>query len=487
MTASSIDDPFEMPAEEKPSYRSVAQHAPVQIVALSQFLSQMARQTITYGIMIFLAAAGASQFEVSLANSATYLAALLFGLQGGLVADSRPKRRVLMLGFSIQAGCCFALPFLVGTDVGALLLLIFMTGALSQVVIPGMQSIVSIVSTPAELATTSALVNIIGSVGSAAGSAFVAPILIKTAGIYAVSIAAGALYLFSAIRIARLPALETRVRAERTTSLRDLDWRPRALSLQYNAEWIMANRPIGSMLLVGGLSTALYQGINTLFPVYVREVLHADPTNSIYIFAPSGVGYLIGAFGSPFFIRWFGERRIAVGSLVLMAAGMVMLGFIQLFAPTLAQISPLRVVNLFVDRPLGDAVLAAGVAALPANLGSTAATQAVQVYINRTVPIANQGGVFGLQQVQQNALNLLSIVLLGVVATLTGPQYVFIAAPLVVGSIVMGLLGYAFRATTGERGDLAQSLDFFVEDVPPHEIEEVPAPRKRKGKPAENE
>jgi predicted MFS family arabinose efflux permease len=482
VTDATIDQPRQPRAKKPappPTYRSVLQRTSVQIVALSRFISRMAGQTLSYGIMVFLAAAGASQFEISLANSASYLAALLFGLQGGLLADSRPKRQILMLGFAIQAVLCFVIPFTLGTDVGALLFVIFVTSAISQVVTPGMKSIVAVVATPAEVATTSALVNIVGSLGSAIGSAFIAPVLIKTSGITAILIAGGVLYLLSAIRIYRLPAQEKRGRKEQTKSLREVDWRPRALSLRYNAEWIMANRPVASMMLVGGLSGALYQGINTLFPVYVREVLHADPTNSIYIFAPSGVGYLIGALGSPYFIRWFGERRVAVGSLALMAIGMVLLGFINFFAPWLATVSPLRIVNLIADPPLSDLVLAAGVAAMPANLGSTAASQAVQVYINRNVPVRTQGGIFGLGEVQENALNLTSIFLLGVVATITGPQYVFILAPLVIGSIVMALLGYAFRATTGDRGDLSQSIDFIVEDVPPQRIKKVRSSRKR--------
>ena len=39
--------------------------------------------------------------------------------------------------------------------------------------------------------------------------------------------------------------------------------------------------------------------------------------------------------------------------------------------------------------------LAAGVAAMPANFGSTSASQAVQVYINRNVPVRTQGASLG--------------------------------------------------------------------------------------------
>jgi len=85
--------PAENPA---PNYRSVLNQTPVRIVAASRFLSRMGAQIMTYGIMAFLAAAGASQFEISVANSAGFLAALLFGLQGGMLADSRPKRQILL-------------------------------------------------------------------------------------------------------------------------------------------------------------------------------------------------------------------------------------------------------------------------------------------------------------------------------------------------------------------------------------------------------
>ncbi|MCO5221709.1 MAG: MFS transporter [Thermomicrobiales bacterium] len=463
-----------------PSYRSVLQHTSVQIVALSRFLSRMGGQTLSYGIMVFLAAAGASQLEISLANSASFLAALLFGLQGGLLADSRPKRQILMLGFAVQALLCFVIPFTIGTDIGALLFVIFVTSAITQVVTPGMKSIVAIVSTPAEVATTGALVNIIGSLGSAVGSAFIAPVLIRSSGIEAILIAAGILFSLSAVRIYRLPVAERKGRKAESKRLRDLNWKPQALSLKYNAEWIMANRPVASMLLVGGLSGALYQGINTLFPVYVREVLHADPTNSIFIYAPSGIGYLIGAFGSPWLIRWFGERRVAVWSLVMMAIGMTLLGGIDLVAAPLSVVSPLRLLDVFLDTPLSQPVLAAGVAAIPANLGSTAASQAVQVYVNRNVPVRTQGGIFGLEQVQENGLNLVSVFLLGLVATVTGPQYVFLFAPVVVTAVVFGLLRYAVRHTTGETPEFSESIDFFVEDVPPQKIKQVRSSRKRR-------
>ena len=139
----------------------------------------------------------------------------------------------------------------------------------------------------------------------------------------------------------------------------------------------------------------------------------------------------------------------------------------------LAIISPLRLVNMFTENDMSDAVMAAGLIAFPANLGSTMCLQAVQVYINRNVPENEQGGVFGLQQVQENELNLTVILLLGLIGTVTGPQYIFFFAPIVVGAIGLALLYYTFRHTTGKLPHLSESIGFLIEDVPPQELHDA--------------
>jgi MFS family permease len=445
------------------TYRDVLKHEDVKILALARFAAKMAGATLSYGVMVFLATEGASQFEISLASSASYLAALLFGLQGGMLADSAPKQRTLAISFVIQAALCLILPVIFGTAIVPMLSLIFLTSALAQVISPGLKSIVAVVATPAEVATTGALVNVLGSIGSAIGSSFIAPMLIKYFSINAVLLVGGFLYLIGAVRIYKLPAKEAAGSKGLRESMTTMNWKPRALSLNYNANWIMSHKAVGSMLLVGILCAALFEGINSLLPVYVREVLHEDPANSIYIFAPAGIGYLIGAIGGPRLIHRFGERRLAVYSLGLMTVGSFMLGAINTVAPFVAWMNPLQLLEPLFGVELSQLVLAAGIIALPANLGSTAASQSVQVYINRHVPVIEQGGIFGLQQVQQNAFNLASVFILGVVATFTGPQFVFFVAPIVVAAIVLALVRYSFRRTPDAPGGRGVAAHFLVD------------------------
>jgi hypothetical protein len=70
------------------SYRAVLEHPEVQILAAARLASKMAGSTLSYGIMVCLAATGASQMEIPAASSASYLAALLFDLQGGTLANT---------------------------------------------------------------------------------------------------------------------------------------------------------------------------------------------------------------------------------------------------------------------------------------------------------------------------------------------------------------------------------------------------------------
>ena len=168
---------------------------------------------------------------------------------------------------------------------------------------------VALVSTTEELATTSALVNITGGIASAIGSSFLAPILIKTTDIEVVIYVAGVLYLLGAVRAWRLPAIEQATSF--TTAVHQVEWKPEALSIRRCGEWLVRNRSIGSIVLVGATAVAMFEAFNNLIPLYVKDVLNSDPANAIYIFAPAGIGYLVGAVFGPRFIHHWGERKLA--------------------------------------------------------------------------------------------------------------------------------------------------------------------------------
>ena len=413
----------------------------IQELLIARTASKLGIATLSYGGMVYLARQGASEMQVVLVGASGYIAALIFGLQGGILADIIPKRIALAFGLGLQGLFCLLMPILWGTDVFPLVSLIFAISMISQLTSPAMKSAVRLVTTPAQVASVAAVIALAGSIGSAAGSAFLAPVLIRKTGIATVMYVTGVMLLLAAFKAISLPKEPKREQNGKHLRLRDGIVSPHRIGT-----WAMGKPAIASMILVGALVVALFESINSLQPVYVREVLHADPTLTVYIFAPAGIGFLIGTLISPLFMKLIGERWLTVISMLLIASAAIAYGAIYHVAPVLAHWSPMGLLHRY-GIHLSNLILAAGVIAVPMNLGSTAAGASVQAYINRIVPLPEQGSTFGMQEVIEQAFTVISLLLLGAISTFAGTRIVFLVAPLVIIAIGTVFVRYSYHST----------------------------------------
>lgn len=442
MTASAIPN---KPNEQGPvrgirAQIRVAGKPGVKELVLARASSKLAIAVLSYGGMVFLARQGASDIAVVAVSASGYLAALLFALQGGTLADILPKRWALFLGLSAQATLCFIFPTVFGTDVLPLISLLFLISAISQVTTPAMKSAVMLVTTMAEVVAVSALIGLIGAIGSAIGSTFLAPLIIRYSGIRTVMYVAGAVLLLAAFRALRLPSDAGLPSNQRESLFREAIVTPRRL-----ATWAGGMPGVASMVMLGALVVALFEAINALLPVYVRDVLNADPVMSIFIFAPAGLGFLAGTILTPPLIRMMGERWVAAISFGLIAGGAILLGSIHEVARYFGPYSPLRIVEPF-GVSLSTAILAAGVIVIPTNLGSTMAAGTVQAFINKFVPLDRQGRTFGMQEVLEQAVTIIALLVLGAFSSLAGARMVYLFAPLVVVVLGVGFIRYSYRS-----------------------------------------
>ncbi|MGI8485240.1 MAG: MFS transporter [Thermomicrobiales bacterium] len=413
----------------------------IQELLVARAASKLGIATLSYGGMIYLAREGASEMQVVLVGASGYFAALIFGLQGGILADIIPKRIALAAGLGLQGVFCLLMPILWGTDVFPLVSLIFAISMVSQLTSPAMKSAVRLVTTPARVASVAAVIALAGSIGAAVGSAFLAPILIRKTGIATVMYVTGVMLLGAAFKAISLPKDPKRAKKKTHFRLRDGIVSPHRISA-----WAMGKPAIASMILVGALVVALFESINSLQPVYVRDVLHADPTLSVYIFAPAGIGFLIGTLISPLFMKLIGERWLTVISMLLIASAAIAYGAIYHVAPVLALWSPAGLLQRY-GIHLSNLILAAGVIAIPMNLGSTAAGASVQAYINRIVPLSEQGSTFGMQEVIEQAFTVILLLLLGAISMFAGTRIVFLVAPLVIIAIGTIFVRYSYHST----------------------------------------
>jgi MFS family permease len=203
------------------------------------------------------------------------------------------------------------------------------------------------------------------------------------------------------------------------------------------------------MVLVGALATGLFEGFNTLIPIYIRDVLDANPALTVFILAPGGLGAFLGTVVGPRLMQRRGERYVALIALALLTLSFALFGVIDQVAPIIAQFSLLRLTNL-IGIPLNPLVEAAGMISILTSFGSTGAAAAVQAYINRFVFLERQASTFGMQNVLESAVSLLAVLVLGALASLVGSQAVFIIAPIFLTVALVLLIRFGVRVTQQE-------------------------------------
>ena len=422
----------------------------IQVLLFSRLLSELGMATLTYGAMVHIARGGASQIEVTLLTTAGALAALVFGLRGGAIADSMSKRVALGLGYLLQATLCVVVPHVLGTTFLSLLLLVFSVRLLTQIVSPAVKSAVILVAGAGEIATAITLLTMAGGVGSGAGTAILAPTLIKLFDIRLMLFVVAIILLLAAVRTVRLPG----ERQSHSPVATDDPTEDAKLSIQTAGAWLLANPALASIITSGAIVAVLNDVFESLQPVFVRDTLSTDPANSVYVFAPGLIGTVVAVLLSPLLVRWPGERWLIGLSLACFTLAMVLLGVIGTVAPYLAPYSPLHLLSPF-GLSFSEPVLAAGLIGILVKFGGGAANTAVQSFINRRVGFGQQGAAFGMQNFLQNALGVVGTLGFGALANRYGTDLVFIAAPFTVVTIVAILIRRGGRPSDQPRGPAA--------------------------------
>ncbi|MGH2614530.1 MAG: MFS transporter [Thermomicrobiales bacterium] len=468
MTADDVTANGAIEHQEHDLRQRVLKDPGVRALIGARFATSLGLSALAYGAMVYLATVGASQAAISLIGGTRFFAALLFGIGGGALVDAMSKRTAIVTAYVLMAAACFIVPAVWGTSISSLIVLVFVVASLGQIAVPAVKAATALVSTAAQVAVVAAIISVAGGLGAAVGSAFLAPILINVATMRTIIYVAGVVLAFGAVRALKLPQEEESTPI--TRAVRTIDWQEAIPTLPRTAEWLLANRKVGAMLLVGSMVMALFEGLNTMMPVYVRDVLGANPTNTVYILAPGGLGFIAGTALGPWIMDRRGERALAVIALMILSLGFVLFGLINQAAPLLAPFSPLRLLGLF-GIELSPQIEASGLISIFTALGSTSGLAAVQTYVNRYVLLARQATTFGMQEVLDNALILFAVLAFGMIATTLGPRVVFIVAPPLIVAVVVRMVRVCFRISAQDtprtRAILRALLDSSRGEVPP--------------------
>lgn len=253
---------------------SIARNPRFQQIMASRFFSDAGQQALTYGALVAVVRGGGSAVDAALVGVAALLPPALFGLYGGAVADALPKRVALAAIYNLQAILAFIVPVAFGTDLYAVLFLIFAVHSLGQVSGPTESSVVPLVADDEQLASASSLVSFASSAGTAFGTAVLAPVLVRAFGERTVFEVAGVLLLFAASRVFDLATPQRLTR---------MDWRRPNLRLRATVRWLAQERAVATMMFVFVLVGTASVVVQTLAPRYVQSVLGVDPSDAVYV------------------------------------------------------------------------------------------------------------------------------------------------------------------------------------------------------------
>jgi hypothetical protein len=430
-----------------------------QLVVASRFFSEIGQEGVFYGSLVAVAGGG-SAIEASLIGVAKTLPGATLGLFGGAVSDVMPRRIALGLGYAIQAALCIIVPRIFGTEFVPLLLLVFGVSTLNQFIGPTEKAVVPLVANREQIASAAATLSLSDSIATGIGTAAVAPIVLKVFGVQPLFAVCAVFLAFASIRIFSLP-LQQDVNVKQALQrvrLTELD-----LGFRKALDWLVGWPAIITVIMVGIVVTVLSMTMETLAPTYVAEVLESNPANSVYVFAPAGLGALVALLLSTWIIDRFGERWVAALAVLIMSVALFALAFVDTLEPFLAPFSPWNLIRIFGVEP-SDLLLAASTVSMVTGFAVSLSSVAVQTYLNRRVPQLQQGRTFGLQGMLANMAALVPMLTLGVIAEATSIEAILFWAPWVVLGAVYALLILANRWTGREAPKGREVMASFWEE-----------------------
>jgi MFS family permease len=414
---------------------AIARDLRFQHLLASRFLSEAGQQSLLFGVLVSVAREGGSALEVALIGVSALLPPALFGLYGGAVADAIPKRVALAGAYALQALLCFVFPAVLGTELVAVMFLLFAVNTLGQVSGPTESSVLPVVANEAELASAASMINLASVAGTAFGTAVLAPIVVRIFGVEPVLYLAGVMLLLAASRVFDLPVGDEQ---------RVIRLPPLAMRFRPAVRWLIRHPAVGTMIIFSTLAGTVNLVLQTLAPRYVEEVLNADAADTAYVFAPSALGIVAGLLAAPKIMRLVGERVTAIFGLFVAALCLFLLGLVGEVAQVIEPYNPMRITE-YIGIDINERLRAAGLIALPLALGVSMTVISVQTYINRRVPLSYQGRTFAMQSALRNGAAIPPLLTLGAVASLAGTESVLLVSPLILLGVGYGLVYFSFQ------------------------------------------
>lgn len=414
---------------------------------MAQLVSQTGQNGLMFTLLVLVTARTGSSTIGSLLVLAFMLPAVALSLVAGVLVDRWHKRSVLIATNAIRAVFC-VLYLLVDPWVGAILAVTLAFSAASQFFAPAESSTIPALVPRRQLIAANGLFQLTLAGSQFMGMVILAPLLLKLGGDKLFFVVAALLYLGATALVTTLPkSIEPPLAQGKLNSARLFNSVKHDLA---RGLAVIRHDPISLLALVQlTMSSSLAMLFGLLVPRFVLDVLDISPDNAVFVFAPIGLGAVLGLRTLSWFTRNFRKSEVVTIGLVGIAVSLFALGSVEFLARTLEQ-SP-AVVDIIYDEineqprrfgplTLSILVILTMLIAVPLGMAYALVNAPAQTVIHERAPADMRGRFLGTQLTLANGTSLVLLLVVGALADTIGVIPVMLLyAPVVLAVAIYGI------------------------------------------------
>jgi MFS family permease len=412
--------------------RAVLSNRRFRSLWLAQLLSQIAQNAILFTLLVVVLTKTNSTTDTSLLVLSYVVPSLLFGMVGGVLVDRWRKRDILIATNAFRS--LAALGFLLSKDhVEAIFAVNVAFSAIGQFFATAEVATVPSLVPKNQLIAANSLVSLAWTGAQFTGMVFIAPIFLKTFGVDALFLATAISFAAASVLTRSLPKDVGVHGAGEAAEPRAAQAAPRELAKALR----LLRSDSASCLAMAQLtlSSSLVLLFAVLVPRFMQEVLAVRPDDAVYVFAPTGVGAIIGLRLLPRLAQRIGKDRIVAFGLIGLAVCLIAMGLVQNIADALQRTESL---NPFGSERLGGLSLLVALTMLfagPLGLTYAMVNAPAQTVLHERAPPEMRGRVFGAQMALASVAAIIPLLLVGAVADIYGVSFVLFNIAVVVAAL----------------------------------------------------
>jgi MFS family permease len=446
---------------------------------LAQLISMTVLNASNYAVLVLIEEVTGSTTLVGLAIICFSLPALLLGAPAGVFVDRMNRRRVLWISNGLRAIASFAFVISLLTNRHQLLpiyLLTFLVSSIGQFFAPAEGSTIPLLVSDDELMPALSLFNITFMLSQALGFILLAPLVLSLIPSFTLSGIAihpvdtlyfiiALLYILCALLTALIPASYFKQAQAKKRDIEQLT--EQSLSAISNVwqemrqgwSFIRRNRRLFLAIIQLSFAGILLLVIGELASPLVTKLLLFAANDMAFVFAPAGIGLILGSILMPHITKSIGKSRAILIGCICLAICTLLLPLVTLLAHKLLP-------QGWDTNPLSNPLLLFTVALIMffAGIAIDFINIPAQTAVQEQTPDWIKGRVLSLQLTLYNAGSIPVILFIGAIADLFGMNNVL--GLITISAIAFGLWSLFYERRHGRH-------HLIEESEPPAELDEI--------------